>query len=222
MLGHRGARLAISYPEIYRMQVRAIGEAVCERMKYGEHIVPEIMLPLVMVVKELQFLRKLVDQELADVQQENNRSFNYLVGAMIELPRAALTADELTAYADFFSFGTNDLTQMTYGISRDDCGKFLSSYISENILTEDPFTCVDQKGVGFLIQRACQLARSKKPEIKLGVCGEHGAEQKSIYFFSSLGLNYVSCSAYRVPVARLIAARANIDSQKQQHKHKVR
>ncbi len=214
MLGHRGARLAVSYPEIYQMQVRAIAEAVCERMNQGEKIVPEIMLPLVMLVEELKFLRELVIKEMQIVQKENNCSFNYLVGAMIELPRAALIADELSDYADFFSFGTNDLTQMTFGISRDDCGKFLSSYMNENILTEDPFTCVDQKGVGFLIARACELARGKKPHLKLGVCGEHGAEQKSIYFFNQLGLDYISCSAYRVPVARLIAARAGIESQR--------
>ncbi len=211
MLGHRGCRLAISYPEIYRMQVRAIASAVCERVHNGELVTPEIMIPLVMMTSELKFLRELVESEIKAVQKEQSCQFKYLIGTMIELPRAALIADELADYADFFSFGTNDLTQTVFGISRDDCGKFLPSYISENLLTEDPFTRIDPKGVGFLIQRAVELGRGKKPKMKMGVCGEHGAEQKSIYFFSHLNLDYVSCSAYRVPLARLISARANIE-----------
>ena len=210
MLGHRGCRLAVSFPEIYQMQVRAIAEAVCERMDQGENPVPEIMIPLVMMESELKFIKELVEQEIKAVQEEKKKDFKYLIGTMIELPRAALVADELAAHADFFSFGTNDLTQTTMGISRDDCGKFLPSYMGENLISEDPFSSVDQKGVGFLIQRAVELGRAKKPELKLGICGEHGAEQKSIYFFNQLGLNYVSCSAYRVPVARLIAARSAI------------
>ena len=211
MLGHRGCRLAISFPDIYRMQVRAIAEAVCERMLKNESVVPEIMIPLVMMESELKFIKQLVEEEIKLVQEEKGQKFEYLVGTMIELPRAALVADELAQHADFFSFGTNDLTQTTLGISRDDCGKFLPSYVMEELISEDPFSAVDQKGVGFLIKRAVELGRSKKPKIKLGICGEHGAEQKSIYFFNKLGLDYVSCSAYRVPVARLIVARAAVE-----------
>ena len=217
MLGHRGCRLAVSFPEIYRMQVRAIAEAVCERMDKGEFPEPEIMIPLVMIESELKYTKKLVEQEIKLVQEEKKKSFKYLIGTMIELPRAALAADELAAHADFFSFGTNDLTQTTLGISRDDCGKFLPAYVSENLISEDPFASVDQKGVGFLIQRAVELGRGKKPGLKLGICGEHGAEQKSIYFFNKLGLDYVSCSAYRVPVARLIVARATIEKTDGKH-----
>ena len=216
MLGHRGCRLAISFPEIYQMQARAIAEAVCERMDQGESLVPEIMIPLVMMESELSFTKTLVEEEIKQVQQERNKEFKYLIGTMIELPRAALVADELAEHADFFSFGTNDLTQTTLGISRDDCGKFLPSYMSEDLMQKDPFASVDQKGVGFLIQRAVQLGREKKSHLKLGICGEHGAEKESIYFFNQLGLDYVSCSAYRVPVARLIAARAAIEKKKKQ------
>lgn len=211
MLGHRGCRLAVSFPEIYQMQVRAIAEAVCERMDQGESPVPEIMIPLVMMESELKFIKELIEQEIKSVQEKRNKNFKYLIGTMIELPRAALIADELASHADFFSFGTNDLTQTTLGISRDDCGKFLPSYMGENLMSEDPFSSVDQRGVGFLVQRAVELGRAKKPKLKLGICGEHGAEQKSIYFFNQLGLNYVSCSAYRVPVARLIAARSAVE-----------
>ena len=213
MLGHRGCRLAVSFPEIYQMQVRAIAEAVCERMEQGESPVPEIMIPLVMMESELKFIKELVELEIKRVQEKKNKKFKYLIGTMIELPRAALVADELAVHADFFSFGTNDLTQTTFGISRDDCGKFLPSYMSEDLMSEDPFASVDQKGVGFLIRRAVDLGREQKPNLKLGICGEHGAEQKSIYFFNHLGLNYVSCSAYRVPVARLIAARSAIEKE---------
>ncbi len=208
MLGHRGCRLAISFPEIYQMQVRAIAEAVCEKMDQGEFPVPEIMIPLVMMESELKFIKELIQTEIKTVQEERQKTFKYLIGAMIELPRAALIADELAVHADFFSFGTNDLTQTTLGISRDDCGKFLPAYVGENLMSEDPFSSIDKKGVGFLIQRAVELIRGKKPDLKLGICGEHGAEEKSICFFNQLGLNYVSCSAYRVPVARLISARS--------------
>ena len=210
MLGHRGCRLAISFPEIYQMQARAVAEAVCERMDHKEFPVPEIMIPLVMMKSELIFIKELVEREIKAVQEERKKNFKYLIGAMIELPRSALIADELADHADFFSFGTNDLTQTTLGISRDDCGKFLPVYVSENLMSEDPFATVDQKGVGFLIQRAIELGRGKKSDLKIGICGEHGAEQNSIYFFNRLGLDYVSCSAYRVPVARLISARSSI------------
>ena len=211
MLGHRGCRLAVSFPEIYQMQVRAVAEAVCERMDEGESPVPEIMIPLVVMESELKFIRERVEEEIKAVQEEKGKTFKYLIGAMIELPRSALVADELAQWADFFSFGTNDLTQTAFGISRDDCGKFLPAYVSENLMSEDPFAVVDQKGVGFLINRAVELGRSQKPDLKMGVCGEHGGEQTGIYFFNRLGLNYVSCSAYRVPVARLISARATIE-----------
>ncbi len=210
MMGHRGCRLSISFPEIYQMQARALAEAVCERMDQGDSPVPEIMVPFVMMKSELVFIKKLVEKEIKAVQEERKKPFKYLMGVMIELPRTALIADELAEHADFFSFGTNDLTQTTLGISRDDCGKFLPVYMSENLISEDPFATVDQKGVGFLIQRAVELARGKKPNLKIGICGEHGGEQSSIYFFNRLGLDYVSCSAYRVPVARLISARSAI------------
>jgi len=209
MLGHRGCRLAISFPKIYQMQTRAIAEAVCERMDKGEYPTPEIMIPLVMMESELEFIKTLIEQEIKTVQQEKQKTFKYLIGAMIELPRATLIADELAKHADFFSFGTNDLTQTTLGISRDDCGKFLPAYVNENLLSTDPFSSLDIKGVGSLIKKATKLSRTQKPNIKLGICGEHGAEQNSIQFFNQLGLDYVSCSAYRVPVARLIIARSS-------------
>ena len=215
MLGHRGCRLAVSFPEIYQMQARAVALAVCERMDQGENPLPEIMIPLVMMESELKFIKKIVEEEIKTVQQEKQKNFKYLIGTMIELPRSALTADELAKHVDFFSFGTNDLTQTTLGISRDDCGKFLPAYVNEDLLSEDPFASVDKKGVGFLIEKAVELGRKEKPGLKLGVCGEHGADQKSIYFFNELGLNYVSCSAYRVPTARLIVARAGLTNSKQ-------
>lgn len=214
MLGHRGCRLAISFPEIYCMQVRAIAEAICERINAGESPIPEIMIPLVMMEPEIKYIKNLIQQEIKQVQKEQKTEFKYLIGTMIELPRAALIADTLAKHVDFFSFGTNDLTQTTFGISRDDCGKFLPSYVNANLLTEDPFVSVDQKGVGFLIEKAITLGRKQKPNLKMGICGEHGGDQKSIYYFNKLGLNYVSCSAYRVPVARLIVAQATINRQK--------
>ncbi len=210
MLGHRGSRLAVSYPEIYRMQIQAIAQALCERKKQGETPSPEIMLPLIMMESELVFLKNLVKEEIQKTEQKWNQKIDYKLGTMIELPRAAMIADELASHVDFFSFGTNDLTQTVWGISRDDCGKFLPSYMNENILTKDPFTSLDVKGVGFLMERALHLGRKTKPGMKMGVCGEQAAEESSIYFFHKLGLDYVSCSAYRIPVARLICARANI------------
>ena len=211
MLGHRGCRLAVSFPEIYQMQACAIAKAVCESM--DKKLCPkiEIMIPLVIMDKELKFIKTLVQKEIQRVQKEYQKTFSYSLGAMIELPRSALTADDLANHVDFFSFGTNDLTQTTLGISRDDCGKFLPSYVNEDILTADPFSTLDQKGVGVLIKKATKLARNTKPNIKMGVCGEHGADEQSIYFFDRLGLDYVSCSAYRVPVARLISARSAIN-----------
>ncbi len=216
MLGHRGCRLAVSFPEIYQMQARAIAEAVCQSMEKGLSPAPEIMIPLVIMEKELSFIRNIVEQELKKVQKEKAKTFKYSIGTMIELPRSALTADELARQADFFSFGTNDLTQTTLGISRDDCGRFLPSYMSENLMVEDPFSTLDQKGVGVLVQKAVDLGRKTRPNMKMGICGEHGADEKSIYFFDRLCLDYVSCSAYRVPVARLISARSAIEQQSKQ------
>lgn len=210
MLGHRGCRLAITYPEIYQMQARAIAEAAVEIVKGGEPLVPEIMIPLVGMKEELRRLRQMVIETVERVQQQSNVSFEFLVGTMIELPRAAITADEIAEYADFFSFGTNDLTQTTLGISRDDAGRFMGSYISEGIFDADPFASIDQQGVGQLVKKAVALGRKTKSNIKLGICGEHGGDPSSIEFFQSAGLDYVSCSPFRVPIARLAAARAAI------------
>ncbi|MCC6277440.1 MAG: pyruvate, phosphate dikinase [Oligoflexia bacterium] len=210
MLGHRGCRLAITYPEIYEMQARAIAEAACHITKKGAKLIPEIMIPLVATEKELAILRELVEREVRKVQAEQKVSFEFTVGTMIELPRAAVTADQIARQADFFSFGTNDLTQTTIGLSRDDAGKFLGAYVSQGIFERDPFVSIDQKGVGSLVQLAVDLGRKTKPNLKLGVCGEHGGDPASVEFFHRAGLDYVSCSPYRVPVARLSAARAAI------------
>ncbi len=217
MLGHRGCRLAITYPEIYQMQARAIAEAAVQAVKGGDLLVPEIMIPLVGTQGELQRLRTLVEEEVRKVQGETSTQFDYLVGTMIELPRAAIIADEIAKYADFFSFGTNDLTQTTLGISRDDAGLFLGTYVSEGLLTEDPFASIDQKGVGKMVQMGVELGRQVKPGLKLGVCGEHGGDPASIQFFHNVGLNYVSCSPFRVPIARLSAAQAAITTKGSSH-----
>lgn len=210
MLGHRGCRLAITYPEIYEMQVRAIAEAACEVIKSGSQLIPEIMIPLVAVDKELEKLRALTVQTVERVQSERNVKFDYLVGTMIELPRAAVTADAIASQADFFSFGTNDLTQTTLGLSRDDSSRFLGTYVSEGLLPKDPFVSIDRIGVGALVKMGTQLGRQVKSDLKVGVCGEHGGDPDSIEFFHQVGLDYVSCSPYRVPIARLSAARAAI------------
>lgn len=210
MLGHRGCRLAITYPEIYIMQTRAIAEAAAELVKAGEKLVPEIMIPLVGMDSELIKLRELVEKEVVLVQKEKGVKFDYMVGTMIELPRAALTADEIAAHADFFSFGTNDLTQTTLGLSRDDASRFLGTYVSEGIFKADPFVTIDQSGVGKLVKMAVDLGRRAKQDLKVGVCGEHGGDPESIQFFQKSGLDYVSCSPYRVPIARLAAAQAAI------------
>ncbi|MCB0356851.1 MAG: pyruvate, phosphate dikinase, partial [Bdellovibrionales bacterium] len=208
MLGHRGCRLAITYPEIYAMQARAIATAAVEVINQGQQLVPEIMIPLVVTYQELAQLRALVESEVKKVQREQNKEFKFLVGTMIELPRAALTADEIAHHADFFSFGTNDLTQTTLGLSRDDAGRFLDTYVNEGLLEDDPFQSIDQVGVGSLVRTACELGKKTKSALKLGICGEHGGDPKSIEFFQDVGLDYVSCSPYRVPIARLSAARA--------------
>lgn len=211
MLGHRGCRLGITYPEIYEMQVRAIMEAAVEvSQEEKEEIIPEIMIPLVGHVKELQIMRELTEATCQKVLEEKGVKLQYLIGTMIELPRAAITADQIAEEADFFSFGTNDLTQTTFGFSRDDAGKFLPMYVEKNILPKDPFTSLDQEGVGFLVKRGVDLGRSKKAEIKLGICGEHGGDPSSVEFCHKIGMTYVSCSPYRVPIARLAAAQAKI------------
>lgn len=209
MLGHRGCRLGISYPEIYEMQARAIFEAVAlVAAEDGETVHPEIMIPLVAWAKELALLRRLVSQVAEAVQKEKGRALTYLVGTMIELPRAALTAGEIAGEAEFFSFGTNDLTQTALGLSRDDAGRFLPAYERSGIITADPFVSLDQAGVGELIAIAAERGRKQRSNLKLGICGEHGGDPASIAFCHQLGLDYVSCSPYRVPIARLAAARA--------------
>jgi len=215
MLGHRGCRLGITYPEISEMQVRAVLEAACNVHKEGTKVRPEIMIPLVGNVKELKLQRELAERVAEEVLADHGLSkaeVPYLIGTMIEVPRAAVTADEIAEEAEFFSFGTNDLTQMGCGFSRDDAGKFLKEYVAMGIYDRDPFQALDQPGVGKLVAMACELGRKTRPEIKLGICGEHGGEPSSIAFCHKVGLNYVSCSPYRVPIARLAAAQAAIRS----------
>ena len=211
MLGHRGCRLAISFPEIYEMQCRAIFEALVEcKNKKIKSIIPEIMIPLVSTEAEIEIMKNLVDRVADQVKDENKIKIDYLVGTMIELPRAAIKAKDIAKHADFFSFGTNDLTQTTFGISRDDSGKFLNDYIDNKIFDVDPFVSIDQNGVGELVEIASSRGRKTNKNIKLGICGEHGGDPKSIEFCSRTGLNYVSCSPFRVPVARLAAAQAEL------------
>lgn len=209
MLGHRGCRLGITYPEIYEMQARAIFEAAAGIIKEGkENVIPEIMIPLVMMPKELEILKALVDRTAHEVMKEQSVKIDYMVGTMIELPRAALMASEIARSAEFFSFGTNDLTQTTLGISRDDSASFIEAYKKQGIVEQDPFVSLDQSGVGELIAIAADRGRKTRSELKLGICGEHGGDPASIFFCQKTGLSYVSCSPYRVPVARLAAAQA--------------
>jgi len=210
MLGHRGDRLAVTYPEILEMQVQAIIEAACECKKQGVKVLPEIMIPLAGTVKELEYLKKFTDDTAARVMKEQGTKVDYMYGTMIEVPRAAVTADEMARVAEFFSFGTNDLTQMTFGFSRDDVNSFLPDYIQKEILERDPFQSLDQGGVGQLVAMAVQKGRSTRPTLKCGICGEHGGDPKSVEFCHKVGLNYVSCSPFRVPIARLAAAHAAI------------
>ena len=211
MLGHRGCRLGVSYPEIYEMQVRAIIEAACEVVADGRPApIPEIMHPLVAKGEEMKFLRELTDRTAKEVIAERGVAIVYQVGTMVELPRAAIRAGDLAEHAEFFSFGTNDLTQTTFGISRDDSGRFLNAYIDKGIFERDPFVTLDQEGVGDLIRIATERGRAVRPDVKLGICGEHGGDPASIQFCESVGLDYVSCSPYRVPIARLAAAQAAI------------
>ena len=211
MMGHRGCRLDVSYPEIAEMQTRAVIEAAIEVKKNkGYDIVPEIMIPLVGEVKELKFVKDIVVRTAEQVMEESGVKLDYHVGTMIEIPRAALTADDIAKEAEFFSFGTNDLTQMTFGFSRDDAAKFLSDYYERKIYEQDPFAKLDQKGVGQLVKIAVEKGKSTRPNIKLGICGEHGGDPSSVEFCHNIGLNYVSCSPFRVPVARLAAAQAQV------------
>ena len=210
MLGHRGCRLAVTYPEIAEMQTRAIIEAAINTTKKGLNVVPEIMIPLVGEIKELKYVKDISTSTADAIIADSDVKLCYKVGTMIEIPRAALTADEIAKEAEFFSFGTNDLTQMTYGFSRDDAGKFLNDYYSKKVFESDPFSRLDQVGVGKLIELAAKLGRQTRPDIKLGICGEHGGDPSSVMFCHRIGLNYVSCSPFRVPIARLAAAQAKI------------
>jgi pyruvate,orthophosphate dikinase len=213
MLGHRGCRLGITYPEITEMQARAIIEAALLVKKQGETVVPEIMIPLTSSLKEMQNQAQIVRRVAEEVFKEKGDKVEYLVGTMIELPRAALVANEIAKEADFFSFGTNDLTQTTFGFSRDDINKFLPEYIKQGIFKQDPFAVLDQEGVGQLVQMATQKGRSTKQSLKVGICGEHGGEPESVKFCHRTGLNYVSCSPFRVLTARLAAAQAALEEQ---------
>lgn len=211
MMGHRGCRLAVSYPEIAEMQTRSVIEAALDvKAKKGYDIVPEIMIPLVGEIKELKYVKDVVVKTAEAVMEERGTKIEYHVGTMIEIPRAALTADEIAKEADFFSFGTNDLTQMTFGFSRDDAAKFLGSYYDKKIYEQDPFAKLDQTGVGQLVKIAAEKGRATRPDIKLGICGEHGGDPSSVEFCHNVGLNYVSCSPFRVPLARLAAAQAQV------------
>jgi pyruvate,orthophosphate dikinase len=211
MLGHRGCRLGITYPEITRMQARAIFEAAVQVAKKGTPVKPEIMIPLVGHVEELKRQKKIVLEEAAVVLGKDGSGVDYLVGTMIEVPRGAVTADEIAKEADFFSFGTNDLTQMGFGLSRDDAGRFLLHYLEHGLLEKDPFVTIDAGGVGQLVEIGVTKGRQTKSGLKIGVCGEHGGDPSSIRFFHGVGLDYVSCSPYRVPIARLAAAQAQLE-----------
>jgi pyruvate,orthophosphate dikinase len=210
MLGLRGCRLGIVFPEITRMQVRAIFEAACTVAARKGRVMPEVMIPLTATVVEFRRQALIVREVAEAVFRERQITVPFLLGTMIELPRAALTADELAREAQFFSFGTNDLTQTTWGLSRDDAGHFLPYYIEHGVIEDDPFQVLDQAGVGKLIQMACELGRRTRPDLKLGICGEHGGDPSAVAFCDRLGMNYVSCSPFRVPIARLAAAQATL------------
>ncbi len=211
MLGHRGCRLGITYPEITEMQARAIFEAAVQVAKKGKKIIPEVMIPLVGSARELELQKEIVERVAKEVLgKAGMEKLRYLIGTMIEVPRAALTADKIAEYAEFFSFGTNDLTQTTFGLSRDDYTKFSKHYEDVKIFKADPFGALDQEGVGSLIKFAIEKGRHKRPDLEVGICGEHGGEPSSVDFCYRVGMDYVSCSPYRVPIARLAAAQAAI------------
>jgi len=213
MLGHRGCRLGITYPEITEMQARAIFLAGCKVASKGRKVIVEVMIPLVAHVEELRRQTQIIRRVAQEVFQDEGRAVPYLLGTMIELPRAALTADDLAREAEFYSFGTNDLTQTTFGLSRDDAGRFLPHYVESGILEADPFQVLDQDGVGKLIEMAIRLGRGVRPDLKVGICGEHGGEPTSVKFCHRAGMNYVSCSPFRVAIARLAAAQAALEEQ---------
>jgi pyruvate,orthophosphate dikinase len=211
MMGHRGCRLSVSFPEIGDMQARAIIRAAIQvNQETGMNIVPEIMIPLIGEYKEMRYVKEIIVQAVEDELKKAGSQITYLIGTMIEVPRAALTADEIAKEAEFFSFGTNDLTQMTFAFSRDDAGKFLGDYYSKKIYESDPFVRFDQEGTGKLVEMAVELGRKTRKDLKLGVCGEHGGDPASVEFFHRVGLDYVSCSPFRVPIARLAAAQAQV------------
>jgi pyruvate,orthophosphate dikinase len=213
MMGLRGCRLGITHPDIYEMQVRAIFEAACELKKEGKNPRPEVMIPLVGHVNELKIARGQLEKVAREIMDDRGVEVSYKFGTMIEVPRAALTADEIAEHAEFFSFGTNDLTQMVYAYSRDDAEvAFLFPYIEKGILEADPFQTIDRKGVGKLMKIAVELGRGKRKDLEIGICGEHGGDPPSIEFCDELGLNYVSCSPFRIPVARLASAQAALKS----------
>ena len=214
MLGHRGCRLGNTYPEITEMQARAIFEAALNLKERGIDVKPEIMVPLVGTTKEFTLQEKIIREIAEQVFAERKNRIDYLVGTMIEIPRATLIADEIAKNAEFFSFGTNDLTQMVFGYSRDDIGRFLPVYFEKGILTSDPFEVLDQEGVGQLIKTGIEKGRSTNPQLKIGICGEHGGEPSSIEFCYRMGMDYVSCSPFRVPIARIASAQAAIISEK--------
>jgi pyruvate,orthophosphate dikinase len=208
MLGHRGCRLGVTYPEIYQMQVEAIFEASINAGKKKIKALPEIMIPLVGTTRELEDLKAMIDRVAKEISAKKKTKLSYQVGTMIEIPRAALIADQIAESAQFFSFGTNDLTQLTFGYSRDDSGTFLPEYVDKGILPEDPFQSLDQEGVGQLVRLGTERGRATRKNLKVGICGEHGGDPASVHFCHQIGLNYVSCSPYRVPIARLAAAQA--------------
>ena len=208
MLGHRGCRLGLTYPDIYEMQARAIFEATADAVKAGRTVMPEVMVPLVALEAEFTVLKNVIDRTAKQVEKEHDVTLDYSVGTMIELPRAALRAADIAKHAEFFSFGTNDLTQTALGLSRDDAGAFIQIYREQGVLEKDPFVSIDTEGVGELVRIAIERGRTSRPDIKLGICGEHGGDPASVKFFHDSGLDYVSCSPYRVPIARLAAAQA--------------
>jgi pyruvate,orthophosphate dikinase len=215
MMGHRGVRLGITYPEVTEMQVRAIFEASAELIKERKKVYPEIMIPVVCSAKELADQFQIIDKVYKEaIKKYNLKKIPHLVGTMIEVPRAAISADEIAQIAEFFSFGTNDLTQMGFGFSRDDIGAFLMDYLKKGIFADDPFQTIDEKGVGELIKIAIEKGRKIRPDLKIGICGEHGGDPRSIEFCHRVGMNYVSCSPFRIPIARLAAAQAVIKKKK--------